>query len=55
MLKEQVLLISVLVTIAGAAMFNSMIMYVSSIETVIFWIFLGYCMQICHLEEELHA
>ena len=55
MLKEQVLLISVLATIAGAAMFNSMIMYVSSIETAIFWIFLGYCMQICHLEEELNA
>lgn len=55
MRKEQVLLVSVLVTIAGGAMFNSMIMYVSSIETVIFWMFLGYCMQICHLEEKANA
>lgn len=55
MRKEQVLLVSVLATIAGGAMFNSMIMYVSSIETAIFWIFLGYCMQICHLEEKANA
>ena len=55
MRKEQVLLVSVLATIAGGAMFNSMIMYVSSIETVIFWMFLGYCMQICHLEEKANA
>lgn len=55
MLKEQILLVSVLATIAGGAMFNSMIMYVSSIETAIFWIFLGYCMQICHLEEKANA
>ena len=55
MLKEQVLLISILLGIAVASMFNTMIMYVSTIETAVFWMFLGYGMQICRLEETSNA
>ena len=45
------LLVSALLAIACGAMFNSMIMYVSTIETALFWLFLGYGMQICRLKE----
>ena len=55
MLREQVLLVSVLLAIACGSMFNSMIMYVSTIETAVFWLFLGYAMQICLLEEKSHG
>lgn len=51
MIREQTLLVSALLAIACGAMFNSMIMYVSTIETAIFWLFLGYGMQICRLKE----
>lgn len=54
LLPEQLLMLSVVFAVAVSSMFISEIMYINSIGGAVFWLFLGYSMQICVITEEEH-
>lgn len=51
----QITLLSIVFAIATSSLFLSQIIYINSIGGAVFWIFLGYAMQMCEVEKKENA